>query len=115
MARRGGFPGGMGGGMNMQAMIKKAQKLQQEMAKAQQELAEKEYTGTAGGGVVSVTVKGSNQLVDIKLDPAVIDPDDIETLQDLIIAAVNQALTTADAESAAIMSKATGGGMPGMF
>ncbi|MGN1030837.1 MAG: YbaB/EbfC family nucleoid-associated protein [Butyricicoccaceae bacterium] len=119
MARR-GFPGmspkGGMGGMNMNAMIKKAQKMQEDMAKAQAELAEKEYTATAGGGAVSVTVKGSNEIVDLKLNPEVVDPDDIEMLQDLIVAAVNQALKTADEESAKIMRNATGGaGIPGVF
>ncbi|MGM9648628.1 MAG: YbaB/EbfC family nucleoid-associated protein [Butyricicoccaceae bacterium] len=119
MARR-GFPGmspkGGMGGMNMNAMLKKAQKMQEDMAKAQQELSEKEYTATAGGGAVSVTVKGSNDIVDLKISPDVVDPDDIEMLQDLIMAAVNQALKVADEESAQIMRKATGGaGIPGVF
>ena len=101
---------GMGGGMNMSAMIKKAQKMQEEMVKAQEELGNKEYTATAGGGAVTAVVKGSNNLVSLKLDP-----DDVEMLQDLIVTAVNQALKQADEESAAIMKQATGGGMPGLF
>lgn len=106
---------GMGGGMNMSAMIKKAQKMQEEMVKAQEELGNKEYTATAGGGAVTAVVKGSNNLVSLKLDPEAVDPDDVEMLQDLIVTAVNQALKQADEESAAIMKQATGGGMPGLF
>ncbi len=114
MAGRGGAMGGMGG-MNMNAMIKKAQKMQEEMVKAQEELGKKEYTATSGGGAVTAVVKGSNEIVSLKLSPEVVDPDDIEMLEDLIITAINQALKTADEESAAIMRQATGGGMPGMF
>lgn len=99
---------GMGGGMNMSAMIKKAQKMQEEMVKAQEELGNKEYTATAGGGAVTAVVKGSNNLVSLKLDPEAVDPDDVEMLQDLIVTAVNQALKQADEESAAIMKQATG-------
>lgn len=111
---RGGAMGGMGG-MNMNAMIKKAQKMQEEMVKAQEELGSKEYTATTGGGAVTAVVKGSNELVSLKLNPEVVDPDDIEMLEDLIVTAVNQALKTADEESASIMRQATGGGMPGLF
>ena len=114
MAGRGGAMGGMGG-MNMNAMIKKAQKMQEEMVKAQEELGQKEYTATSGGGAVTAVVKGSNEIVSLKLNPEVVDPDEIEMLEDLIVTAVNQALKTADEESAAIMRQATGGGMPGMF
>ena len=114
MAGRGGAMGGMGG-MNMNAMIKKAQKMQEEMVKAQEELGNKEYTATSGGGAVTAVVKGSNQLLSLKLNPEVVDPDDIEMLEDLIVTAVNQALKQADEESASIMRQATGGGMPGLF
>ena len=113
-AGRGGAMGRMGG-MNRNAMIKKAQKMQEEMVKAQEELGQKEYTATSGGGAVTAVVKGSNEIVSLKLNPEVVDPDDIEMLEDLIVTAVNQALKTADEESAAIMRQATGGGMPGMF
>ena len=109
-----GAMGGMGG-MNMNAMIKKAQKMQEEMVKAQEELANKEYTATAGGGAVTAVVKGTTELVGLKLNPEVVDPDDIEMLEDLIVAAVNQALSTAAEESASMMRQATGGGMPGLF
>ena len=114
MAGRGGAMGGMGG-MNMNAMSKKAQKMQEEMVKAQEELGQKEYTATSGGGAVTAVVKGSNEIISLKLNPEVVDPDDIEMLEDLIVTAINQALKTADEESAAIMRQATGGGMPGMF
>lgn len=114
LSGRGGAMGGMGG-MNMNAMIKKAQKMQEEMMKAQEELGKKEYTATSGGGAVTAVVKGSNEIVSLKLNPEIVDPDDIEMLQDLIITAVNQALKTADEESAELMRQATGGGMPGMF
>lgn len=114
MAGRGGAMGGMGG-MNMNAMIKKAQKMQEEMVKAQEELGQKEYTATSGGGAVTAVVKGSNEIVSLKLNPEVVDPDDIEMLEDLIVTAVNQALKQADEESASIMRQATGGGMPGLF
>ena len=117
-----GFKGGRGGmgmggmgGMNMNAMIKKAQKMQEDMAKAQEELAAKEYTATSGGGAVTAVVKGTNQLISLKLSPEVVDPDDIEMLEDLIMAAVNQALKSSDESSSAIIRQATGGGMNGMF
>lgn len=109
---------GMGGGMNMSAMIKKAQKMQEEMVKAQEELGNKEYTATAGGGAVTAVVKGSNNLVSLKLDPEAVDPDDVEMLEDLLVAAVNEALEKVDAETTSAMSKFTGGmggGMPGLF
>ena len=114
MAKRGGFPG-MGGGMNMNAMIKQAQKMQQQMAKAQEEIAEMEHTATVGGGVVSATVKGTNSLLSVKISPEAIDPDDVEMLEDLIVSAVNEALKQAENENAEIMKKMTGANMPGMF
>ncbi|MCI6831732.1 MAG: YbaB/EbfC family nucleoid-associated protein [Butyricicoccus sp.] len=114
MAKRGGFPG-MGGGMNMNAMIKQAQKMQQQMAKAQEEIAEMEHTATVGGGVVSATVKGTNSLLSVKISPEAMDPDDVEMLEDLIVSAVNEALKQAENENAEIMKKMTGANMPGMF
>lgn len=114
MAKRGGFPG-MGGGMNMNAMIKQAQKMQQQMAKAQEEIAEMEHTATVGGGVVSATVKGTNALQSVKISPEALDPDDIEMLEDLIVSAVNEALKQAESENAEIMKKMTGTNMPGIF
>ena len=114
MAKRGGFPV-MGGGMNMNAMIKQAQKMQQQMAKAQEEIAEMEHTATVGGGVVSATVKGTNSLLSVKISPEAMDPDDVEMLEDLIVSAVNEALKQAENENAEIMKKMTGANMPGMF
>ena len=114
MAKRGGFPG-MGGGMNMNAMIKQAQKMQQQMAKAQEEIAEMEHTATVGGGVVSATVNGTNSLLSVKISPEAMDPDDVEMLEDLIVSAVNEALKQAENENAELMKKMTGANMPGMF
>ena len=113
MAKRGGFPGGMPGNMNN--LMKQAQKMQRQMEEAQKALEEQEITAAAGGGAVEVTVSGKHEITKVKLSEEVVDPDDIEMLEDLIVTAVNQALKTADEESAAIMRQATGGGMPGMF
>ena len=109
---RGGM--GMGGGMNMN-MTKQAQKMQQDMMKMQQELQEKEYEATAGGGVVTATVNGKHELKDLVIDPEAVDPEDVEMLQDMIMAAVNQAMHAADSDAANTMQKLTGGlglGMP---
>lgn len=115
MAKRGGFPG-MGGGMNMNAMIKQAQKMQQQMVKAQEEIAEMEHSATVGGGVVTATVKGTNTLQGISISPDVLDPDDVEMLEDLIVSAVNEAMKKAQEQNEAIMGKVTGGaGMPGLL
>ncbi len=102
-----GMPG-MGGGMNMN-MIKQAQKMQQDMLRMQQELQEKEYRAAAGGGVVSATVNGKHELKALTIDPEAVDPDDVEMLQDMIVAAVNEAMRAADADAADTMSKLTGG------
>ena len=109
---RGGM--GMGGGMNMN-MIKQAQKMQQDMMKMQQDLQEKEYEATAGGGVVTATVNGKHELKDLVIDPDAVDPDDVEMLQDMIMAAVNQAMRAADEDAANSMSKLTGGLGMGLF
>ena len=101
--------GGFGGGMNMQAMMKQAQKMQENMLKAQEEIAQMETIGTAGGGMVTVTVTGTSALKSIEIKPDVVDPDDIEMLEDLIVAATNEALRKVEEESAAVMSKLTGG------
>lgn len=114
MAKRGGFPGGGMPG-NMANLMKQAQKMQRQMEEQAKEMETKEYTATAGGGAVEVTVSGSKKLLKVKLDEAVVDPDDIEMLEDLMVAAVNEALGMADTASASAMSKLTGGGMPGMF
>ena len=104
--------GGLGGGINMN-MIKQAQKMQQDMQKMQAELETKEYTAQAGGGVVSATVSGKRELRSITIDPEAVDPDDVEMLQDLIVAAVNEAMRTASADAASAMGQITGGlGLP---
>ena len=116
MAKRGGFPGGMPGNMNN--LMKQAQRMQRQMEETTKELEEKEYTAAAGGGAVEVTVSGKKELLSVKIAEEVVDPDDIEMLEDLIVAAVNEAMEKADAESASAMSKFTGGmggTMPGLF
>ena len=100
--------GGMGGGINMN-MIKQAQKMQQDMQRMQAELENKEYTAQAGGGVVSATVSGKHELKAIAIDPEAVDPDDVEMLQDLIVAAVNEAMRAASADAASAMGQITGG------
>ena len=100
--------GGMGGGMNMN-MIKQAQKMQQDMMKAQEELEQKEYTAAAGGGVVTAVVSGKRELVSVTIDPEAVDPDDVEMLQDLIVAAVNEGLRMVAEDAASQMQKLTGG------
>lgn len=102
-----GIPG-MGGGMNMN-MIKQAQKMQQDMMRLQQELQEKEYQAAAGGGVVSATVNGKHELKALVIDPEAVDPDDVEMLQDLVVAAVNEAMRAASADAASAMGQLTGG------
>ena len=115
---KGGFRGGSyGGGMNAN-MIKQAQKMQQDMLKMQQEIEETEYSATAGGGVVTAVVSGKKELVSLSIDPDVVDPEDVEMLEDLLVAAVNEALEKVDEASASAMSKFTGGmggGIPGLF
>ena len=102
----------MGGGMNMN-MIKQAQKMQQDMMKMQQELQEKEYEAKAGGGVVAAVVNGKHEVKSLVIDPEAVDPDDVEMLQDMIMAAVNEAMRAADSDAANSMSKFTGGmGLP---
>ena len=106
-----GMPG-MGGGMNMN-MLKQAQKMQQDMMRLQQELQEKEYQAAAGGGVVSATVNGKHELKALVIDPEAVDTDDVEMLQDMIMAAVNEAMRAADSDAAYTMQSITGGlGLP---
>lgn len=105
---KGGFPG-MGGGMNMQQMMKQAQKMQQDMARMQEELGARELTAQSGGGVVKATVYGRKEVKSIEINPSCVDPDDVEMLQDLITAAVNEALRMADEMMNAEMGKITGG------
>ena len=109
MAKRGGYPGGMGMPGNMNNLMKQAQRMQRQMEEQQKELETKEFTAAAGGGAVEVTVSGKKELVSVKLAADVVDPDDIEMLQDLIVAATNEALRQAEAASEAVMSKLTGG------
>ena len=99
--------GGMGGNMNN--MIRQAQKMQQDMMKAQEELESKTYEAAAGGGVVTAAVSGKKELVSVAIDPEAVDPDDVEMLQDLIVAAVNEALRRASDDAASQMSRLTGG------
>ncbi len=116
MAKRGGFPGGMPGNMNN--LMKQAQRMQRQMEEQQKELEEKNYTATVGGGAVEVTVSGKREVLSVVLKEEVVDPDDIEMLQDLIVAATNEALRQMEADSQAMMSKMTGGmgmGMGGGF
>jgi DNA-binding YbaB/EbfC family protein len=103
------LPQGVGGGpSNMQSMIKQAQKMQEEMAEKQAELEEREYDVAAGGGVVNVKINGKKEIISVKIDPEVVDPDDVETLEDLIVAAVNEAIKKVEAISANEMQKITG-------
>lgn len=108
---KGGFPGGMGGmgGGNMQQLMMKAQKMQQDVARAQAELNEREFTASSGGGMVSVTVTGNKDVKAIVINPACADPDDVEMLQDLVLSAVNEALRTATKTVEDEIGKITGG------
>ena len=106
---KGGFRGGMPGGMNQAAMMKQAQKMQQELLRMQQEQETKTFTAKAGGGMVAATVNGKHELVNLEINPEAVDPDDVDMLQDMIIAAVNEAMRTADNEAANNMSRLTGG------
>ena len=111
------LPQGVGGGpSNMQAMLKQAQKMQEDMAEKQAELEEQEYDVAAGGGVVNVKINGKKEILSVKIDPEVVDPDDVETLEDLIVAGVNEAIKKVEAISAEEMQKITGTmNLPGMF
>ena len=103
---------------NMANLMKQAQKMQRQMKEQAKELETKEFTATAGGGAVEVTVSGAKKLLKLKLNEEVVDPEDVEMLEDLVVAAVNEALEKVDEESASSMSKFTGGmggGMPGLF
>ena len=107
---------GMPGGMNQASMMKQAQKMQQEMLRMQAEQEAKTFTAKAGGGMVSATVNGKHELVNLEINPEAVDPDDVEMLQDMILAAVNEAMRTADAEAANNMSRLTGGlNLGGLF
>ena len=107
MAKRGGFPGGMPG--NMTNLMKQAQRMQRQMEETTKELESKEYTANSGGGAVSVTVSKKKEILSVKLSPEVVDPEDIEMLEDLIVAAANEALRQMEADSTEAMSRLTGG------
>ena len=113
------IPKGMGGGpQNMQAMLRQAQKMQEDMAAKQEELNEREYDISAGGGVVNVKINGKREILSIDLEPEIVDPDDIETLQDILVAGVNEAIKRVEETNASEMEKITGSmgmGMPGLF
>ena len=113
---KGGYRGGMPmGGMNMN-MVKQAQKMQQEMLRMQQEMETKEYEATTGGGMVTAAVNGKHELMRLVIEPEAVDPEDVEMLQDMVIAAVNEAMRKADADASANMSKLTGGlNLGGLF
>ena len=115
---KGGFRG-MPGGMNQAAMMKQVQKMQQDMLRMQEEMENKTYTATAGGGMVSATVNGKHEVLNLEIKPDAVDPEDVEMLQDMIIAAVNEAMRAADADAANNMSRLTGGmnlgGLGGLF
>lgn len=113
MAKRGGFPGGMPGNMNN--LMKQAQKMQRQMEEAQKQLEETEVTATAGGGAVEVIVSGKHEVTKIKLSEEVVDPDDIEMLEDLIMAATNEAMRKVEEASQKSMSQITGGLGGGLF
>ena len=107
MSKRGGFPGGMGGfgGMNINQLMKEAKKMQADMEKSQEELSSREFEATAGGGAISVKVSGDKTLKSITIKPDVVDPDDVEMLQDLILTCVNEALRKVDSAQVAQMGK----------
>lgn len=112
---KGGFRG-MPGGMNQAAMLKQAQKMQQEMIRMQQEQEAKTFSAQSGGGMVTAVVNGKHEVVDMKINPEAVDPEDVEMLQDMIMAAVNEAMRTADTEANNNMSKLTGGlNLGGLF
>ena len=111
------LPQGMGGGpSNMQSMLKQAQKMQEDMAAKQEELEAKEYDVSTGGGVVNIKINGKKEILSVKIAPEVVDPDDVETLEDLVCAAVNEAIKKVESTSAEEMQKITGSlSLPGMF
>ena len=113
---KGGFRGGMPGGMNQAAMMKQAQKMQQELMRMQEEQENKTYSAAAGGGMVNAVVNGKHELVNLEIKPEAVDPDDVEMLQDMVIGAVNEAMRAADTDSANNMSRLTGGlNLGGLF
>lgn len=111
------LPKGIGGGaQNMQAMLKQAQKMQEDMEALQAELDEKEYNISAGGGVVNVKINGKKEIISIDIQPEIVDPDDVETLSDILVAAVNEAIKRVEETNSSEMQKVTGSlNMPGLF
>ena len=107
MSKRGGFPGGMGGfgGMNINQLMKEAKKMQADMEKSQEELVSKEFEASAGGGAINVKVSGNKEIKEIKIQKDVVDPDDVEMLEDLILTCVNEALRKVDSAQAAQLGK----------
>lgn len=105
---KGGFPGGMGGA-NMQQLMMRAQRMQQDVQRTQAELAEREFTASSGGGMVSVTVTGNKEVKAVVINPACVDPEDVEMLQDLVLSAINEALRTATQTAEDEINKITGG------
>ena len=113
MAKRGGFPGGMPG--NMTNLMKQAQRMQRQMEEKTKELEEKQYTAAAGGGAVTVTVSGKKEVVSVKISPEAVDPDDVEMLEDMLLAAINEAMRKIDEDSEKELSAVTGGlNIPGL-
>lgn len=112
---KGGFRG-MPGGMNQAAMMRQVQKMQQEAIRMQEEMENKTYSAASGGGMVTATVNGKHEMVSLEINPEAVDPDDVEMLQDMVIAAVNEAMRAADIDSANNMARLTGGmNLGGMF
>ena len=111
---KGSFRGGNFGGMNQAAMMKQAQKMQRDLLQMQEQLEQQNYTAAAGGGVVKATVSGKRELTELVIDPEAVDPEDVEMLQDMVVAAVNEALRKAEEASAQSMSRLTGG-LGGLF
>ena len=112
---KGGFPRGMGGGANMNQMIKQAQKMQEQMMKMQEEMETKTYEAAAGGGAVKVVIDGKREIKEVILAPEVVDPDDVEMLQDMVMAAVNEALRAGEENREKTMGAMAPKGMGGMF
>jgi len=109
MPKKGGFPGGMNMPGNMNNLMKQAQRMQRQMEEGQKELEVKEFTAKAGGGAVEVIVNGKKEVTGIKISPEAVDPEDVEMLQDMIMAAVNEAMKMAEEENSSMMGKMTGG------
>ncbi len=113
---KGGFRGGPMGGMNQAGMLKQAQKMQQDMMRMQEEIQNRTYSASAGGGMVKATVNGSHEVVSLEIKPEAVDPEDVEMLQDMVVVAVNEAMRAAENDASASMSKLTGGlNLGGLF